>query len=71
MKGRRKAKSAKWKQISQFTQDARAILESDIFSQRRGRFLSRAEAAGRDAEPLGKLAGNVLQSRREAGHSEI
>lgn len=59
MKGRRKVKTEKWKAIEQLIQEARATLESRPRAQFQGRFLAKAEAAGRHYEPEGILAGSA------------
>ncbi len=59
MKGRRKAKTEKWKAIEQLIQEARSTLESSPRAQFQGRFLAKAEAAGRFYEPEGILAGRA------------
>lgn len=63
MKGRRKIKTSKWKLKAQFTQEAKTILTSESHAFRRGRFISKAVAAGKHAEPVGVLAGVTLGVR--------
>lgn len=64
MKGRRKVKTEKWKAIEQLIQEARATLESSPRAQFQGRFLAKAEAAGRYYEPEGILAGSAECNRK-------
>lgn len=63
MKGRRKIKTSKWNLQAQFIQEAKSILESESYACRSGRFLSKAVATGRDAEPVGLLAGPTEKMR--------
>lgn len=65
MKGRRKVKTEKWKSISQLIRETRATLESSPRAQFQGRFLAKAEAAGRYYEPEGILAGSAKGALRE------
>lgn len=55
MKGKRKVKTSKWQQIQAWTVQAQRQLEQR--STRASRFLDVALAAGREAEPVGRLAG--------------
>ncbi|GEM_PF-5932383 len=52
MKGRRKAKTAKWFLIEQYKEKARHVEASD--NQRR--FLQAAQALGHDLEPTGPMS---------------
>lgn len=57
MKGRRKAKTAKWALKANLIRESIAILTSEAHAQRSGRFLSKAEATSAHTEPVGVLAG--------------
>jgi len=57
MKGRRKLKTAKWALEARLIRHSKAILTSEEHALRRGRFLSKAEAASAHDEPVGILAG--------------
>lgn len=70
MKGRRKLESKKWSQIAQLVQGARETLKSDRCTQRAGRFISKAEGCGRDAEPIGVLAGQIRREPAQADEVE-
>jgi hypothetical protein len=57
MKGRRKAKTAKWALKAKLIRESNAILTSEVHSKHKGRFLFKAEASSAHDEPVGKLAG--------------
>jgi hypothetical protein len=55
MKGRRKAANHKWRAKFQFEAQASELLRSR--SEQQGRLLDIAAQGGREAEPVGRLAG--------------
>lgn len=70
MKGRRKFRTKKWSEILRLVQSARQTLKSERCTKRAGLFISKAEASGGNAEPVGVLAGKIRRDRTEADEVE-